>query len=153
MTVKEHVLGKGTIAYAGESAEYWAAKSAKLRRGRARITVALAVVALALMAWLVSPFGPRIESAVVTGSADSATTSQVSVIQVHLADGRAGSYSSTTRPPTGLTVTVTAFADGHVIEGTGIVISLWAIALVAGGVAAGRGAWQFRRRHTVTTFR
>jgi hypothetical protein len=158
MSVKEQALGKGTIAYAGESWDYWASKTARLPRGRARITAVIAGAALLLLAWLVSPLGPSVETARVTGSrqvaADAPDASPGAyAIQVVLPDGRRGSFTSTTIPPIAGSVTVTVFADGHLAEGDAIVVSLWLIGLTLGGIAAGRGLWQYRHRHLVTSFR
>jgi len=153
MSVKEHAIGKGTIAYSGESAEYWLAKTAKLRRGRARITGVIAGLALVLLAWLVSPLGPTVLTAHVLGSRLTATEPGISVIRVTLPDGQTGSYTADAIPPVGGAVTVTQFADGHLVDGATVVVSLWLIGLTLGAVAGGRGVWQLRQRHVTTILR
>lgn len=153
MSLKEQSIGKGTIAYAGESAEYWMTKTARLRRGRAVITAVVAVVALLQLGWLVSPLGPRSETAQVLGSRLVATAPGNSTVEVALPDGTHATYTSDEIPVVGAQVTVTRFADGHLIGGTDIVVSLWLLAVVLAAVAAGRGIWQYRRRHVTTILR
>jgi hypothetical protein len=49
MVVREMKIGDGTVAYRGESREYWAATTAHFRRARFLITLALAVCGLVVV--------------------------------------------------------------------------------------------------------
>ncbi len=147
-------MGKGTIAYHGESAEYWADKTRRQPRWRPRITIGLALVGLLLVVYAGSPLAPSPVTGVVT--------------QAVLADGGASTHAVVAYPDGSTTKYATLTLSGPYSEGQDVALlvrggsaypgdaigaeSSWVIGVLLLLVAGGRRLWDWRRRGDVITF-
>ncbi len=154
MAVKEHAIGKGTIAYHGESPEYWAQKTRRLPVWRPRITIGLAMAGLLLVVYAGSPLAPTAVTGVVT--------------QAVLADGGASTRAVVAYPDGSTTKHETITLPGPYSEGQDVALlvrggsayagdalgteSIWVIGVLLLLVAGGRRLWAWRHRGEVTTF-
>lgn len=154
MAVEEHEIGKGTIAYGGEGAEYWALKSARFPQGRARITAALLLACALLTASLVSPARPHLVPTTVVSVGAADDDPSVTLLRLALPNGETVMVvSPPTVPAVGDTVTVTLTHDERVVVGSWLLVNLWVITLSLGVVGTWRAAHQYRRRHVRIRFR
>ena len=154
MAVKEHAMGEGTIAYHGESAEYWAEKTRRLPVWRPRITIGLALAGLLLVAYAGSPLAPSAVTGVVT--------------QAVLADGGASTHAVVAYPGGSAAKYANITLSGPYSEGQDVALlvrggsvyegdafgteSIWVIGVLLLLVAGGRKLSASRHRGDVITF-
>jgi len=155
MGLREFALGKGTIAYRGESVEYWQAKTSRLPRGRTIITMVILAAGLLLTGVMVSPWGPHRHQASVlqvTPTADGGSRVVMSV------SGAGAPLTATIGrtvaiPLVGSTIPVVTLGAGRVLIGTDLWFTCWGVVAVLLGTAFGRLLWRAHKRGVRTVFR
>ena len=156
MATKETALGQGTIAYHGESPEYWAEKTRRLPGGRTKVSIGLALVGLLLVMYAGSPLAPTPVSWVVTDSISVNAADQDSTAVVVYAQG-ASSHRATVKLDgivhANQSVALLVHPGGAVSEGDQTSTqTIWVAGLLLLLVAGGRALWRWRRRGERITF-
>jgi hypothetical protein len=157
VAVREHKLGEGTLAYRGESAEYWQAKAERLPRGRTRITRRLLAAGAVVAVLALSPFGPHPATARVLAVHPPIAGATFSIADVRVA-GEDGTRAlqvpqQAQTPQVGDRLDVTTMPGGRAVYGRHLGRDAWALAGLLLLVGAGRLIWQRRLRGTVIRFR
>jgi hypothetical protein len=148
MVVREMKIGDGTLHYHGEPPEYWAVKTARFRRGRVAITVALALLGVLVLGLGVSPLAGHPRTGTVTsvgGTANSLTTVAVSYV-----DGgvlKTAKIAVSSPPAAGQSIRLVVSRGGKVSAyDASAAQALWIIGGLLLAVAAGRAVWAFAHR-------
>lgn len=155
MAVREDSLGKGTIAYHGESPEYWAEKTRRLPRGRAMVTIGLALVGLLLVIYAGSPLAPAAVTGTVTQSVSS-NGGEITHAVVTYPDGSSTKQAKVRLSGTyvdGMHVALLVRPGGLVTQGdAGSTDTIWGIGVLLLLVAGARELWAWHRRKVRITF-
>lgn len=155
MAVKENSLGMGTIAYHGESPEYWAEKTRRLPRGRAMVTIGLALAGLLPVTYAGSPLAPSAVTGTITqtiASNDTEVTHAI-VTYPHGSGTKEGKVTLSGAHVDGQHVALLVRPGGVVTQGDpGSTDTIWGIGVLLLLVAGGRQLWAWRRRGERITF-